>query len=1072
MVLPVYLAVKDVFETKGLPAVFQEVLGWDSPSKQTLRIQIGGRTFEGQLIASLIGTAAVICFSTTETLASTAKRAISMEVGTRFPERLVGFESHGTTTWLWPKRTSSGSQTYEHIDVPSAIMPTFFAQRLAGLQFTVADHTKGISPLDLKNKLRGAFDTSKVTKKFYDGFQLRHKELAAEIKGLPEDQAASYASVLLNRLMFIYFLQKKEFLNLDPDYLRTSLTKLQALNKKDSFYSFYRDLLLELFFHGLNDQEQKYSTPEIADIIGKVPYVNGGIFEETEIEKVNDIEVPDSVFESIFSFFDSFTWHLDTRPTGNPEEINPEVIGYIFEQYINFTSNGKKENGAYYTKQDVTGYMVTQTVVPRLLDQLERLGQNPMKLLNFSGTRYLRDSQIHGWDFSNEKWLKLEANIEELWRSEPDKWVELDQLQTDPEICLTGESWVEALNRRDQVDEILRLVETNESFCTNDLITHNLDGTLLLIDAISRMDDDASIETFWTFLTRFSVIDPTCGSGAFLFSALELLEEIYSATLGIIQDRAAPYAIALNERVSIHANRRYFIRKQIALNNLFGTDLMADAIETAKLRIFLALAACLESHEDIEPLPDLDFNLKTGNLIVGLHSEVEASLEESPELFSSLDENGLKIRIQEYIALYKAFLDASEKGDPQVLKPLKDVLNSNGKRLRFDANAMFGNQRGLRGLELDSYLFEKKPFHWFVEFPQIIARGGFDAVVGNPPYVKASDCDRADFIGYQTRACPDLYAICYERSLQLLHPEGRLSLVVMASFAIGDKFEKLREIVYQNRNVWTSTFDRIPDGLFTPARVRNAITILGPGQSQMTSIHNIFSSATRAHLFTNLRYFESPLMKGRKPNRGGVARNLIKAIDDAELIYPERKTAFSARRSGGYWLPVLYNKPNIIDGNGNATDLIDETSLDIYLARNENKNLAIAVLGSKLGYLWWACTGDSFNFSADETIPVRSLVSQLAREDPELNKLAESVRAKAKGALFCTQNAKASYLNLRWPSLSKETDALAFELLGRLGLDVEWRNLNILYRQLMKSSGESNRARAVTAAQGKQTDLL
>src|SRR5690606_67005 len=96
---------------------------------------------------------------------------------------------------------------------------------------------------------------------------------------------------------------------------------------------------------------QQVEDPQIASILGDVPYINGGIFGRTpvEVEHAEQLQVPDSAFEAILKFFAEFNWHLDTRPTGNSNEINPEVIGYIFEQYINFATSGKKEHGAYYT---------------------------------------------------------------------------------------------------------------------------------------------------------------------------------------------------------------------------------------------------------------------------------------------------------------------------------------------------------------------------------------------------------------------------------------------------------------------------------------------------------------------------------------------------------------------------------------------------------------------------------------------------------------------------------------------------------------------------------------------------
>jgi len=58
-----------------------------------------------------------------------------------------------------------------------------------------------------------------------------------------------------------------------------------------------------------------------------------------------------------FAFFEQYRWHLDERPLKKDDEINPDVLGYIFEKYIN-----QKQMGAYYTKEDITGYICRNTV--------------------------------------------------------------------------------------------------------------------------------------------------------------------------------------------------------------------------------------------------------------------------------------------------------------------------------------------------------------------------------------------------------------------------------------------------------------------------------------------------------------------------------------------------------------------------------------------------------------------------------------------------------------------------------------------------------------------------------------
>ena len=100
-------------------------------------------------------------------------------------------------------------------------------------------------------------------------------------------------------------------------------------------------------------------------LLGTVPYLNGGIFEQHHLEISNpDIDIPDKAFEAIFDFFDEYQWHLDERPLRVDREINPDVLGYIFEKYIN-----QKQMGAYYTKEDITEYIAKNTVLPFIFDK-------------------------------------------------------------------------------------------------------------------------------------------------------------------------------------------------------------------------------------------------------------------------------------------------------------------------------------------------------------------------------------------------------------------------------------------------------------------------------------------------------------------------------------------------------------------------------------------------------------------------------------------------------------------------------------------------------------------------------
>src|SRR5204863_9004834 len=144
------------------------------------------------------------------------------------------------------------------------------------------------------------------------------------------------------------------------------LKSIQEQSRQNTFDSFYRYFLLRLCHEGLS---AKQHSPELEKLLGSVPYLNGGLIDVHVLERANPhIQIPDEAFEHIFAFFGDFDWHLDDRPFQNDDrmlrsdkEINPDVLGYIFEKYIN-----QKQMGAYYTKEDITDYISKNTINPYL----------------------------------------------------------------------------------------------------------------------------------------------------------------------------------------------------------------------------------------------------------------------------------------------------------------------------------------------------------------------------------------------------------------------------------------------------------------------------------------------------------------------------------------------------------------------------------------------------------------------------------------------------------------------------------------------------------------------------------
>src|SRR5208337_2861031 len=442
------------------------------------------------------------------------------------------------------------------------------------------------------------------------------------IKGIPVDADREwYASLMLNRLMFIYFIQEKGFLDSDTRYLQNRLKMVLQRKGKDKFLSFYRYFLLRLFHEGLGQQQR---SADFEAILGQVPYLNGGLFEVHELEQTySGIDIPDDAFHRLFAFFDGWRWHLDERPLKNDREINPDVLGYIFEKYIN-----QKQMGAYYTKEDITEYIGKSTIIPFLFDAAKKEhpaafvpGSPLWRLLRDDPDRYIYPSVRHGVVGPDGEVIPLPTTTAE-GIAEVSKRGTWNRAASDA-YGLPTEAWREHVARRQRCLEIRDKLRRGEAQEINDLITLNLNLRQFAEDVISGSDGPELLRAFWHAIRDVTVLDPTCGSGAFLFAALNILQPLYEACLERMQafvddldrsgERHSPKKFddfrAVLADIERHPSRDYCVLKSIIVRNLYGVDIMEEAVEICKLRLFLKLVAQVESVDQLEPLPDVDFNV-------------------------------------------------------------------------------------------------------------------------------------------------------------------------------------------------------------------------------------------------------------------------------------------------------------------------------------------------------------------------------------------------------------------------------------------------------------------------------
>ena len=997
-------------------------LGWDHHT-QTLPITVDETEYTLTAIAQKRGMVVFEC-AATETDGHipdyATRRKIQKQVGKTVHEHFIIYTDTEKTTqiWQWVKREQGKPDACrEHRYNSNEQSGESLIQKLQTIAFTL-DEEEELTLFSVTGQVQAAFDVEKVTKKFYDHFKREHTAFLKFLNGIPDEEMQRwYASVMLNRLMFIYFIQKKGFLNNNPDYLSTKLTE----SKEKGTNRYYKEFLCPLFFEGFAKPEDERGR-EVKRLLGRIPYLNGGIFQKHQIETHHGeaIQIPDTAFEKLFRFFEQYHWHLDERPLRSDNEINPDVLGYIFEKYIN-----QKQMGAYYTKEDITEYISKNTIIPFLFDKARKgckiafEGDTAVwKLLQDDPDRYIYDAVKKGVELDLP--LNIASAIDDV--SKRTDWNTL----APAEHALPTEIWREVVARRQRYETVHAKLASGEIHDINDLITYNLNIRQFAQDVIENCEGPELLRAFWKAITEVTILDPTCGSGAFLFAALNILEPLYEACLDrmrvflgellkvspLIRGAGGLAAPLKNphpqkkysdfreilERIEQHPNRRYFTLKSIIINNLYGVDIMEEAIEICKLRLFLKMVAQIKDVRRIEPLPDIDFNIQAGNTLVGYatYDEVEKAVT------GKFDFDNTMKRIEESAenvkSLFKEFRDQQTKWGGEVTLADKQNLRGRLQVLEEELNEYLAGEYKIDLTKKSAYqnwLNSHKPFHWFIEFYEILEKGGFDVIIGNPPYLELREVDYfppIELSSYQTKA---IHAMCMDCSLHLLNRQGCMSMIVPLALVSTQRMQIMQTLLEKSHNVWYANYSWRPAKLFDT--VNRALTIFTATPSKREQIFSTnyqkWFSDNRDSLMYSIDYVEIPRYRTVvwAPKLGAEIESTllekcqrIKTV--LKLFMAQSGSRIYHRTTGGLYWKVFTDFPPTFKVNGRLGHSTRETSFSV--ETSEILKPVIAVLSSDLFWWWYTITTNcrDLNPYDIQNFPV----PKSALHDPQLVELGET----------------------------------------------------------------------------------
>ncbi len=546
--------------------------------------------------------------------------------------------------------------------------------------------------------LRDAFSVDALSKEFFDEYH-RHYDriLKTTVELISKDPTlysglsklfADYIKKMMGRIVFLHFLQKKGWLNGDPEFLK-NLFFMQPLDRRADFLE---QVLEPLFFGIFNTEPQNREKlfrdegwdVQLLEQWKGLPYLNGGLFERDMMDTAK-LKLPATLFERLFEFMASYNFTVDENDPDDADiGVDPEMLGKIFESLL----EDNKAKGAFYTPKEIVRYMCKESLIA-----------------------YLE--------------TKLSDNASEM----------LDSKQS-----------------------IRTFVEHHE-------LPEELEPYREVLD---------------TALREVKICDPAIGSGAF---PMGLLNELWRCREAI---ENVPDELDLAYRAEL--------KKEIIENNIYGVDIEKGAIDIARLRFWLSIVVDAEKPE---PLPNFDYKFMQGNSLIESYKGFDLSRisnrlpggqSKSIQLLIGLDSDHSRKNLQRLMRDYFFVTDHKQKDS------MRQAINDAVKQLITDF--IGGTNDELKSLNPSA---NKDFFLWHTWFKDIFDKGGFDIVIGNPPYIQLQTDggklgDMYKNCGYITYArTGDIYSLFYEQGWNLLCKGGHLCFITSNKWMRAVYGEKTRE---------------------------------------------------------------------------------------------------------------------------------------------------------------------------------------------------------------------------------------------------------------------------------------
>ncbi|MEM3063960.1 MAG: DNA methyltransferase [Candidatus Nitrosotenuis sp.] len=660
---------------------------------------------------------------------------------------------------------------------------------------------------DVWRKWRKAFSVERVTNDFFEDYKSIFFALRNDLnkQSVPRKESHEFTLQFLNRIMFIYFISKKKWLE-QPKFIEWLWGSYKNLGKFNS-NEFYEKWLKQVFLKAFNNRayEIKGIPDAVVRVISNSPYLNGGLFRENDLDSMK-ISLTDKMFQKIFDFFEKYNFTIkEDMPLDLEVAVDPQMIGYVYESLANVADDiyDRNDLGIYYTPRVEVDFMCRRSLVEFLSKNLPEIPKEKFYHLIFDLPE--EKEKIEKWFTKEKLWDELEETLDDL-----------------------------------------------------------------------------------------SVVDPACGSGAFLVGMLNVVAEIYRL-------------------IFKHLGRSltdFQLKNRIIQYSLYGVDVMPWAIHAAELRLWLQLIVETEFKKDelrknpllpnlnlnlrvgdslVQEIGGINFNLRTNNLQAHLKKRLESLKQEKRKYFENSPTAKFKTPDEvkaEEITLFEEIIDERMTSLKNEIVNAENNLKRNGRQttlfgsVNTDVAALNKDRqkREEREREIQRYVEEvdnlkrikqhlkdpeNKPFVWDIDFAEIFAdKNGFDIVIGNPPYVRQEMIsppnklkaevkleDRKEYKEKLIRSVQsqfpvvkmidrrsDYYIYFYFHGLGLLNKKGTLCFITSNSWLDVGYGSELQEFLCKYVPI-VGVFDN-PKRSFAHADVNTIITLFGYPDAKQRNLEN------------------------------------------------------------------------------------------------------------------------------------------------------------------------------------------------------------------------------------------